>query len=62
MNNQASAPQAIAISVIVPVYNVEQWVGDCLRSILDQDFPLPFQVIVIDDCSTDASLRICREF
>ena len=62
MNSQAAAPQAIAVSVIVPVYNVEAWVGDCLQSILDQDFSSPFEIIVVDDCSTDASRQVCREY
>lgn len=49
--------QRPTISVIVPMYNVEGYVGDCLRSVLEQDFPL-IEVIVVDDGSTDASARI----
>ena len=39
-------------NVIVPVYNAEKYIGRCLESILEQDYPY-FRVIVIDDCSTD---------
>ncbi len=49
-----------AISVVVPIYNVEKYVGECLQSILYQSFQ-DFEVIVVDDCSTDNSPRICEE-
>ncbi len=49
------------ISVIVPVYNVEAYVGECLQSILDQTFS-NFEIIVIDDKSTDASLAIVQKY
>ena len=46
-------------SVIVPVYGVEQWVGDCVRSIAGQDFPQSeFEVICVDDFSPDRSGEI----
>lgn len=51
----------IKISIIVPVYNVEKYVADCLESLLRQDFP-DYEVILVDDGSTDASGDICDEF
>lgn len=42
------------VSVIVPVFNQEKFIGRCLRSILSQNYPrTSFQIIVVDDGSTD---------
>lgn len=42
------------VSVIVPVYNQEKYIGRCLRSLLDQSFPYSnYEVIVINDASED---------
>ena len=46
------------ISVIVPVYNVADYVEQCLRSVLEQEYG-DLQVIVVDDGSTDGSGDIC---
>ncbi|MFC7322727.1 glycosyltransferase family 2 protein [Halobacillus campisalis] len=50
-----------AISIIVPVYNVEPYLRKCLNSILAQTFT-DFEVIVVNDGSTDGSGEICDEF
>lgn len=49
------------VSVIVPVYNVERYLGECLESILGQTFR-DFEVILVDDGSTDKSGSICDEY
>ena len=49
------------ISVIIPMYNVEKYVGDCLDSLLAQTFQ-DFEVIVVDDCSTDGSVSIVESY
>lgn len=46
-----------AISVIIPMYNTEKYVGECLQSLLCQTFQ-DYEVIVVDDCSTDNSVAI----
>jgi len=51
---------AAAISVIIPCYNAEGWIGEALQSVLDQDVPTP-EIIVVDDGSTDRSAEVVRE-
>lgn len=48
------------VSVIIPVYNREAYVGECVQSILAQSYS-DFEVILIDDGSTDNTVKICRE-
>ena len=50
-----------AISVIIPLYNAEKYIGECLDSILAQTFK-NFEVIVVDDCSTDISPAIVESY
>lgn len=50
-----------SVSVVVPVYNGQTYIEDCLRSILEQDYPA-LQVIVVDDGSTDATAEIVARF
>lgn len=49
------------ISVIVPVYNAEKWLRRCVDSILAQTFT-DFELLLIDDGSTDCSPSICDEY
>ena len=46
------------ISVIVPVYNVEEYLGQCIESIKNQTYQ-NLEIILIDDGSTDSSGRLC---
>lgn len=48
------------ISVIVPVYNVEKYVGKCLDSLFNQTYK-NIEIIIVDDCSTDNSKKIVEE-
>ena len=45
-------------SVIIPVYNIEQYVRRCVDSVLQQDFT-DYEVILVDDGSTDQSGVLC---
>lgn len=47
------------ISVIVPVYNVEKYIGTCLESLRKQSYK-NYEVIVVDDGSTDNTAEICE--
>ncbi len=50
-----------AISIIIPVYNVEKYLGRCLDSVLAQKYQ-NFEAICINDGSTDNSLKILEEY
>lgn len=49
------------ISVIVPVYNVEQYLDQCIQSILNQTYK-DFELVLINDGSKDNSLAICQKY
>ena len=49
------------ISVIVPVYNVEEYLPKCIESIINQTYK-NLEIILVDDGSTDNSGRICDEY
>lgn len=55
------SPDMKLVSVIVPVYNMERFVRKTIESILASDYPA-FEVVVVDDGSTDNSLSIVREY
>ena len=50
-----------AVSVLIPMYNAEKFIGDTLTSIADQTLQ-DFEVIVVDDCSTDNSRAVVENF
>lgn len=49
------------LSIIVPVYNVEEFLSDCITSIISQEF-CDFEVILVDDGSPDNCPRLCDEW
>ena len=49
------------ISVIIPMYNSEKFIGECLDSVFAQTFQ-DFEIIVVDDCSTDKSCEIVENY
>ena len=48
------------VSVIIPVYNRQKYIEECVQSIFDSSYS-NFEIIIIDDGSTDCTLEICRE-
>jgi glycosyltransferase involved in cell wall biosynthesis len=50
------------VTFIIPALNVEKTIELCLRSIFDQKTTFKFEVIVVDNCSTDETARIVRQF
>ena len=49
------------VSIIIPVYNVEPYLRQCLDSVLGQTFK-NFEVLLVNDGSSDSSGDICREY
>ena len=49
------------ISIVVAVYNTEIALEKCISSLLEQTYKNT-EIILVEDCSTDNSLKICREF
>ncbi len=53
----------IIISLILPCYNVEEFIGVCLNTVFNQDIPEEkYEVICVDDCSNDGTIEIIRTF
>lgn len=50
-----------SVTVIIPMYNAEKYIGQCLQSLVNQTFQ-DFDVIVVNDCSTDNSLAEVKKF
>lgn len=53
-----NADTPILISVLVPVYGVERWIGDCARSLFSQTMWEGIEFIFVDDATPDASIEI----
>ncbi|MGM9842047.1 MAG: glycosyltransferase family 2 protein [Candidatus Limisoma sp.] len=49
------------ISIVVPVYQVVQWIETCVDSLLSQTYT-DYEVILVDDCSTDGSESVCDRY
>lgn len=49
------------ISVIIPIYNIERYIGKCINSIINQTYK-NLEIILVDDGSTDKSGQICDEY
>lgn len=51
----------IRISIIIPCYNMEEYIEECLNSIFSQEFE-NYEVVCVDDCSTDNTLLILEKY
>ena len=49
------------VSIIVPVYNVEDYIEDCIKSLINQNYK-NIEIILINDGSSDLSEEICRTY
>ena len=51
------------VSIIIPVYNAEDYLSECVESILKQKYDISkIEILLIDDGSTDNSLKICKNY
>ncbi len=57
---KAHTEQPPRFSVVIPAYNEEELIGDCLTSLARQNFGDPFEIIVVDNNSTDRTAEIAR--
>lgn len=49
------------ISVIIPIYNIEKYLRQCIDSVLNQSY-MPSEILLINDGSTDGSPSVCKEY
>ena len=49
------------VSIIVPVYNAEKYLDRCISSLRNQTLE-DIEIILVDDSSTDASLKLCKKY
>ncbi len=61
INIEIMMDDKIKVSVIIPVYNAEKFLGECLDSVLNQTLP-DIEVICVNDGSTDNSLKLLQEY
>ena len=52
---------SVRFSICIPNYNYEKFIGETIRSVLDQDHA-DFEIVVTDNCSTDRSVEIVKSF
>ena len=48
------------VSIIIPAYNVDDYLKDCVNSILHQTYT-EYEIVVVDDGSTDTTYQVCEE-
>jgi glycosyltransferase involved in cell wall biosynthesis len=53
-------PEAFKLSVVIPVYNEKQWIHELVRRV--EETPIPKEIILVDDCSTDGTREMLSEF
>jgi len=49
------------ISIVIPVFNVEPFIVECLQSVMRQTYTGPLECIIVDDCGTDRSMAIAEQ-
>lgn len=49
------------VSVVIPLYNAEKYINETIASVLAQSYR-DFELIIVDDGSTDESIELCRQF
>ena len=50
------------VSIIIPIYNVEPYILECLESVANQTIADKLECILVDDCGTDNSVSVAESF
>lgn len=50
------------ISIVIPIYNSQDYIKDCLQSVISQSYRDEMECLLIDDCGNDGSINITRNF
>ena len=59
---QLKEVKALKFSILVPVYNVEKYLEQCVDSLLNQTYQGEYEIVLVDDGSTDSSGLICERY
>lgn len=60
-SNQPHCTNQPSVSIVIPVYNVEQYIEDCIRSVIRQTYDGHMECFVVDDCGTDNTIPIVEK-
>ena len=50
------------ISIVIPIYNSNEYIEECLMSIISQSYKGDIECLLIDDCGNDGTIRIVEHF
>ena len=56
MSHRSENRKGVKVSIIIPVYNVAPYIGDCLRSVMRQTYAGSMECLLVDDCGEDDSM------
>ena len=62
MDSSVGGVKQMKFSILVPVYNVEKYLEQCVESLLNQTYKREYEIILVDDGSTDSSGSICDKY
>ena len=62
MSETSTSTESIEVSIILPVYNVEDYIEECIESILKQKFSYKYEIILVNDASTDNSGGVIQKY